>query len=74
LADGAHSVPTELRITTNQGGNVLVHLPAVHDVDKPGHVATIPLSFKPGTSTRCATRRPSLRNDSCKTPADGSTA
>jgi arabinofuranan 3-O-arabinosyltransferase len=51
LADGAHSVPTELRITTNQGGNVLLHLPAVRDVNKPGAVATIPISFKPVTGS-----------------------
>jgi hypothetical protein len=51
LADGAHSVPTELRITTNQGGNILVHLPAVHDVNKPDAVATIPISFKPLTGS-----------------------
>jgi hypothetical protein len=51
LADGAHSVPTELRITTNTGDSVLVHLPAVRDVDHPGHVATIPISFKPLTGS-----------------------
>jgi arabinofuranan 3-O-arabinosyltransferase len=51
LADKEHSVPTEIRITTNEGGNVLVHLPAIHDVDKPGAVAKIPVSFKPVTGS-----------------------
>jgi hypothetical protein len=54
LADGAHSVPTELRITATDGNhisNVLVHLPAVKDVNKPGAVATIPISFKPMTGS-----------------------
>jgi len=46
FADREHSVPTELRITTNDGGNVLVHLPAVKDVDKPDAVADMPISFK----------------------------
>jgi hypothetical protein len=45
MADGEHSVPTELRITTNDGGNVLVHLPAVADKGTPGAVANIPISF-----------------------------
>ena len=51
MADGEHSVPTELRITTNDGGNVLVHLPAVTDKDKPGAVANLPVSFKTLTGT-----------------------
>ncbi len=45
LADKEHSVPTELRITTNDGGDVLVHLPAVRDLDRPGAVADVPISF-----------------------------
>ncbi len=51
LADGEHSVPTALRITTNDGGNVLVHLPAVKDVDKKGAVADMPVSFKAVTGS-----------------------
>lgn len=46
LADREHSVPTEIRITTNDGGNVLVHLPAVRERDKPGAVADMMVSFK----------------------------
>lgn len=45
LDDNEHSVPTELRITTNEGGNVLVHLPAVKNHDRPGAVADMPISF-----------------------------
>jgi hypothetical protein len=51
VADKEHSVPTELRITTNDGGNVLVHLPVVRDVDKPGAVTEIPVSFKAVTGS-----------------------
>jgi hypothetical protein len=51
VADREHSVPTELRITTNEGGNVLVHLPAISDADKPGAVADVPVSFKAVTGT-----------------------
>jgi len=51
LADKVHSVPTEIRITTNEGGNVLVHLPAVRDVDRPGAMAKMPISFKPVTGS-----------------------
>lgn len=45
LADREHSVPSELRITTNGGGDVLVHLPTVAQVDKPGAVANVKVSF-----------------------------
>ncbi|MGH9296459.1 MAG: hypothetical protein ACRDZP_00610, partial [Acidimicrobiales bacterium] len=46
IADGRHSVPTEIRITSNRGSNVLVHLPPVTDSRKLDSVTTIPLHFR----------------------------
>jgi hypothetical protein len=51
IADREHSVPTEIRITSNSGENVLVHVPTIHDVDRPGAVASVRLNFKPITGS-----------------------
>lgn len=45
LADGRHSVPTELRITSNTGGDDLVPVPPVRDRRRVGAVVSVPLSF-----------------------------
>ncbi len=45
VADGRHSVPTEIRITTNTGGDELVRLPAVRDRSAANAVVSVPVSF-----------------------------
>ena len=45
IADGRHSVPTEIRITTNTGGDDLVSLPAIDDLKAPNSVVSVPVSF-----------------------------
>lgn len=47
LADGRHSVPTALRITSNTGADRLVHLPAITDRKKAGSLARVALDFAP---------------------------
>jgi arabinofuranan 3-O-arabinosyltransferase len=44
VADGRHSVPTEIRITTNDGDNVLVPLPPIADRGTPD--ATVPVTVR----------------------------
>jgi len=51
IADGRHSVPTEIRITTNTGGDDLVRLPAVRDRKPVNSVVSVPLSFPRLTGT-----------------------
>ena len=46
VADGRHSVPTLLRITSNSGSDVLVHLPAIRDQKRIGATVTVPLHFR----------------------------
>jgi hypothetical protein len=45
IADGRHSVPTKIRITTNTGGDDLVSLPPVHDRKAMNAVVSVPVSF-----------------------------
>jgi hypothetical protein len=45
LDDGMHSVPTALRITTDNGSDVLVRIPAVTDVPVAGHSVLVPVQF-----------------------------
>ena len=45
IVDGRHSVPTEIRITTNTGGDDLVPLPAIGDLKAPNAVVSVPVSF-----------------------------
>ena len=45
IADGRHSVPTEIRITTNTGGDELVPLPTVRDRKAVNSVVSVPISF-----------------------------
>ena len=47
LADGRHSVPTAMRITSNTGASRLVRLPAIRDRRRAGAVAKVHLSFAP---------------------------
>jgi arabinofuranan 3-O-arabinosyltransferase len=45
IADGRHSVPTAIRITTNDGGDVLVHLPPIADRSAVDATVSVPVSF-----------------------------
>jgi hypothetical protein len=45
VADGRHSVPTRIKITTNTGGDDLVTIPAVKDRKAAGAVVRVPVSF-----------------------------
>lgn len=45
LADGRHSVPTLIRITSDTGADVLVHVPPITDSSRIGAVATVRLKF-----------------------------
>ncbi|MHB1988405.1 MAG: alpha-(1-_3)-arabinofuranosyltransferase domain-containing protein [Acidimicrobiales bacterium] len=45
VADGRHSVPTELRISSNRGMSDLVDIPPIRDRTGAGSVVTVPLSF-----------------------------
>jgi hypothetical protein len=45
IADGRHSVPTEIRITTNTGGDELVTVPPVRDRKTIDSVVSVPVSF-----------------------------
>ena len=45
IADGRHSVPTRIRITTNTGGEELVSVPAVRDRKAINAVVSVPVSF-----------------------------
>jgi arabinofuranan 3-O-arabinosyltransferase len=45
IADGRHSVPTKIRITTDTGGDELVTLPPVRDGSQPDSVVSVPLRF-----------------------------
>ncbi|HEV8063489.1 MAG TPA: discoidin domain-containing protein, partial [Acidimicrobiales bacterium] len=45
LADGQHSVPTKLEITTNTGQRRTVVVPPITDGSTPGHTVTVHLSF-----------------------------
>jgi hypothetical protein len=45
IADGRHSVPTKIKITTNTGGDELVSLPAVKDRKSANAVVSVPVSF-----------------------------
>jgi hypothetical protein len=51
VADGRHSVPTKIAITTNTGGDELVAIPPVKDHKAPGAVVTVPVSFPRLTGT-----------------------
>ena len=46
LADGRHSVPTRIKITTNTGEQALVSIPPVRDRSAPDSVVRVPVSFK----------------------------
>jgi len=46
IADGRHSVPTEIRITTNTGGDDLVPLPPIRDRKAIDSVVSVPLRFR----------------------------
>ncbi|MGH9305224.1 MAG: discoidin domain-containing protein, partial [Acidimicrobiales bacterium] len=46
VADGRHSVPRLLKISTNSGDRRLLRIPPVTDRTRPGATVTIPLSFK----------------------------
>ncbi|MGO9557705.1 MAG: alpha-(1-_3)-arabinofuranosyltransferase family protein [Acidimicrobiales bacterium] len=46
VADGRHSVPTWIRITTNDHGRALVQVPAIHDSPTPGATTTVQLGFR----------------------------
>jgi hypothetical protein len=50
LADGRHSVPTQVAITADGGAPVLVDVPAIDDGPEPGHVETAPVAL-PGPVT-----------------------
>ena len=45
IADGRHSVPTKIRITTNTGGDELVSLPSIRDRKAFDSVVNVPVSF-----------------------------
>ena len=45
IADGRHSVPTKIRITTNTGGDELVPLPTVRDRKAVNSAVSVPISF-----------------------------
>ena len=45
IADGRHSVPTRIRITTNTGGDELVSVPPVRDHKAINAVVSVPVSF-----------------------------
>jgi hypothetical protein len=45
IADGRHSVPTRIRITTDTGGDELVALPPIRDRKAPNSVVSVPLRF-----------------------------
>ena len=45
VADGRHSLPTKIRITTNTGGDELVSVPPVHNRKAIDSVVRVPLSF-----------------------------
>jgi hypothetical protein len=45
IADGRHSVPTELKITSNTGRSILVPVPPVKNRRAINSVASVPLSF-----------------------------
>ena len=45
IADGRHSVPTKIRITTNAGGDELVSVPPVRDRKAIDSVVSVPVSF-----------------------------
>jgi arabinofuranan 3-O-arabinosyltransferase len=45
IADGRHSVPTKIRITTNTGGDELVQIPPVKDRLAANSVVSVPVSF-----------------------------
>ena len=51
IADRRHSVPTEIRITTNTGGDDLVSLPAIGDLKTPNSVVSVPVRFPRLTGT-----------------------
>jgi hypothetical protein len=51
IADGRHSVPTRIRITTNTGGDEVVRLPAVRDRKANNAVVSVPVSFPPLTGS-----------------------
>jgi hypothetical protein len=46
VADGRHSVPTELRITSNKGSDVVVPLPPIRDRSAAGATVTLHLHFR----------------------------
>jgi len=45
VADGRHSVPTAIRITSNEGSNVLVHLPPITDRKAVDATVRVPVQF-----------------------------
>ncbi|HLN05080.1 MAG TPA: alpha-(1-_3)-arabinofuranosyltransferase family protein [Acidimicrobiales bacterium] len=45
IADGRHSVPTRIRITTDAGGSDLVSLPPIRDRKAIDSVVSVPVSF-----------------------------
>ena len=45
IADGRHSVPTRIKITTNTGGAEVVSVPPVKDRKTPDAVVSVPISF-----------------------------
>jgi len=45
IADGRHSVPTAIRITSNDGANVLVDLPPIADRSALNATVSVPVSF-----------------------------
>ena len=51
VADGEHSVPTHVTIETNAGRRT-IRLPAVRDVRRAGHVASVPVRFEALTGRR----------------------
>ena len=46
LADGRHSVPTRIKITTNTGEQAVISVPPVRDRSAPNSVVSVPVSFK----------------------------
>jgi len=56
IADGRHSVPTKIRLTTDAGGNELVSLPAIRDRTAIDSAVSVPVRFSPlsGSTIRFA--------------------
>ena len=71
VADGHHSVPTQIRVIAEDGTTRVIELPAIADGAARGAVTTVPVRFEPLTTSRLTVELSKLRIENTIDTASG---